>query len=356
MVSACPTWLSSHERALHIRLKSAGIESIFHLLSPYFYDLFAHLCFFARTYTYELCLLPASGTTLSCGLHKCPQRCHQLYDHSKKPCDFVLSMKCPKGHSQSWMCRKKPPTSCRKCDKDSEEEERRKRKALELKETRERAEREYDEQILKINEEIELRTQEVREKRLAQERQMTLQQRRKDLEGIADPAQRQNISQTQVPSTKKPNTQGRAVEKEPTKGTGSKADPPLDPHSVTTSQAKVEWERQKSLEKASNNAIDSLMDMVGLEGVKSQVLGIKAKIDVSLRQGSDVKDERFNVSLLGNPGTGKTLESPETVPESLLMWSLTRQDNGCSTLCEGPDISWCPPGRRIRRDYRLSSR
>ena len=81
------------------------------------------------------------------------------------------------------------------------------------------------------------------------------------------------------------------------------------------------------------------MDMVGLEGVKSQVLGIKAKIDVSLRQGTDVKDERFNVSLLGNPGTGKALESLGSILEHLLIWSLTRQDNRRSTLCEDPDIS-----------------
>lgn len=255
------------------------------------------------------------------------------------------------------MCRKKPPTSCRKCEKDAEEEERRKRKAFELKEKREKAEREYEERLLKINEEIEVRTQDVREKRLALERQMTLQQRRKDLEGIVDPPQIQILSQTPLPSIEQPNTQNRTVGKEPTRVTESKAPPSLqDSYSPAASQSKVEWESQKSLEKASNNAIDSLMDMVGLESVKSQVLGIKAKIDMSLRQDTDVKDERFNVSLLGNPGTGKRLESLGSVLECLLTWSLTRQDDRRSTLCEGPDISWCPPGRRIRRDYRLSAR
>jgi hypothetical protein len=46
------------------------------------------------------------------------------------------------------------------------------------------------------------------------------------------------------------------------------------------------------------------MDMIGLEDVKSKVLKIKAKIDTVIRQGTDVKDERFGVTLLGNPGTG----------------------------------------------------
>jgi replication-associated recombination protein RarA len=46
------------------------------------------------------------------------------------------------------------------------------------------------------------------------------------------------------------------------------------------------------------------MDMTGLEAVKAQVLKIKAKIDVTKRQNTSLKDERFNVVLLGNPGTG----------------------------------------------------
>lgn len=46
------------------------------------------------------------------------------------------------------------------------------------------------------------------------------------------------------------------------------------------------------------------MGMIGLEDVKSQVLRIKAKVDLSLRQGTDVKGDRFNIALLGNPGTG----------------------------------------------------
>jgi hypothetical protein len=46
------------------------------------------------------------------------------------------------------------------------------------------------------------------------------------------------------------------------------------------------------------------MDMIGLEEVKSQVLRIKAKIDTAIRQNTDFKEERFGVTLLGNPGTG----------------------------------------------------
>lgn len=70
------------------------------------------------------------------------------------------------------------------------------------------------------------------------------------------------------------------------------------------SRAKVEWEFQKRLENASNDAIDSVMEMGGLEEVKLQILKIKAKIDLSVRQNSDMKEDRLNVAFLGNPGTG----------------------------------------------------
>lgn len=59
------------------------------------------------------------------------------------------------------------------------------------------------------------------------------------------------------------------------------------------------------MEGASNAHIDAIMEMTGLEEVKAQVLRIKAKIDVSQRQGTSVTDERFNVVLQGNPGTGE---------------------------------------------------
>lgn len=58
------------------------------------------------------------------------------------------------------------------------------------------------------------------------------------------------------------------------------------------------------MEGADNDAIDSIMDMSGLEKVKEQVLSIKAKVDTAFRQGTSLKSERFNVAMLGNPGTG----------------------------------------------------
>ena len=70
-------------------------------------------------------------------------------------------------------------------------------------------------------------------------------------------------------------------------------------------KSQQEWDRQKRVEGASNDAIDALMALTGLEDVKSKILTIKAKIETVRRQGTDMKNERLGLVLLGNPGTGR---------------------------------------------------
>ena len=73
------------------------------------------------------------------------------------------------------------------------------------------------------------------------------------------------------------------------------------------SASEREWARQKQQEGASNEAIDVLMaNTTGLENVKEHFLRVKSKIDTARRQGVDVRHERFDVVLTGNPGTGIT--------------------------------------------------
>lgn len=77
--------------------------------------------------------------------------------------------------------------------------------------------------------------------------------------------------------------------------------PPLLP-----SAAEQRWQRQKTKDGLENKHIDAIMAMTALENVKQQVLRINDKIAVSKQQGTSVKDERFNIVLLGNPGTGES--------------------------------------------------
>src|SRR5690606_12548612 len=75
---------------------------------------------------------------------------------------------------------------------------------------------------------------------------------------------------------------------------------PYQPLEEEVSNAKDDWDHQKEFEGAKNEQLDSLMKMIGLEEVKQKFLNIKAKVDTALRQGTDMKNERFGAALLGN--------------------------------------------------------
>ena len=110
------------------------------------------------------------------------------------------------------------------------------------------------------------------------------------------------------------------------------------------SPSALEWQRQKDVEGEDNPSIDAIMEMTGLEDVKAQVLRIKGKIDVSKRQGTSVKDERFNIVLQGNPGTG--VFCCVTGYGSKFTPIIPRKNYRCSSLCEVPSF-----GRRTTRHY-----
>ncbi|THW88324.1 P-loop containing nucleoside triphosphate hydrolase protein [Aureobasidium pullulans] len=75
---------------------------------------------------------------------------------------------------------------------------------------------------------------------------------------------------------------------------------------IITSPSWEEWQYQKAYEGGSNVHLDSMMEAAGLEAVKKHFLRIKAKVETSVRQGVNLRNESFGAVFLGNPGTGKT--------------------------------------------------
>ena len=214
------------------------------------------------------------------------------------------------------------PLSCHKCDQEARALQRKQQKAFELQQKRDAEQREHARQVAELEEKIELEVQALKDGQISTERADAIQQKKADLAAMTALASRTTSSpphskdspknQKQAPpheskpeakESASPNSQSKSAERRPTSA-------------HQKSPAEEEWQRQKDTENASNAAIDSIMEMIGLEDVKSQVLRIKAKIDATTRQNSNLKNERFNVSLLGNPGTGmlfsfKTLLSHE---------------------------------------------
>ncbi len=250
---------------------------------------------------------------LSCGKHTCRQRCHQLIDHSKVQCKQIIQEKCSQNHHITWECWKQS-VPCGKCEAEARKREAQRQRDHKLDLQRQANERAYAQRLAELDEEI------AHEKRLQKEhgdqlhRERVLQQRKKDLADARTSTK--NATDMQSPYSEMDAGTKNRLQKAETSTEKKSASPFLDPgfnkeeqdeqqdEQPEISQAKSEWEYQKKFENADNVHLDAFMEMIGLESVKQQVLTIKTKIDTCIRQGVNVKDERFGAALLGNPGTG----------------------------------------------------
>lgn len=261
-----------------------------------------------------------SGTILSCGVHFCPQKCHQLFDHSKMQCEYVMHDQCPKGHKKSWRCHQPPPKVCTRCDEEAKREQHEKQKALEMQEKRAREDAEHRAYMAKLDAMLELERQRAKDAQTSQERQAAIRQKEQDIDkakAFADEKSSRSLQPQPQPHPADINVVDRNAKHsqphsapthpnsdKPVRGPGLSEPKTHKKRDKRASAAKREWEDQKRMENATNDTIDAVMDMVGLEEVKLQILKIKAKIDASVRQNSDMKEDRLNVAFLGNPGTG----------------------------------------------------
>ena len=272
---------------------------------------------------------------LNCGLHLCPQKCHQLSDHSNVKCEYMLHDKCPNGHERSWKCHQSV-RGCNKCEAETRRKEKEIQKALKMQEKRARDEQEHAEHMARLDDMLVEERQRLKEAQLSRDRALAIEQKKTDL---AD-AKAMNVVPSKAPSNshsmsttastppkapesgqagpttgqelQPPGSANLAAKKQTTSTKKSSTQPP-DSRKLTApdwtkrriSRAKEDWEYQKRIGNAHNGDIDALMEMIGLEEVKLQILQIKAKVEVSIRQNADLSKDRLNIAFLGNPGTGK---------------------------------------------------
>ena len=267
-----------------------------------------------------------SGVMLACGLHACPSKCHQLADHSKMQCDKVMNKKCPNGHAQQWKCSKGPSNSCGKCDRERVLAEKKQQEQFALQMKIDAEEQAHVRQMAALDAQLVREREQARATRQAEERKRALEQKRLDVQAaisqaysavpppllvpstLTNPPPTQNNSILQSISGLLPSWVAGAPPSGPTSSTqpNSSGNVPSSPKVMVPkpSAARDEWQYQKFVNGVQSPAIDAIMSMTGLEDVKKQVLSIRNKVDTSIRQGTDLKGERFNVSMLGNPGTG----------------------------------------------------
>lgn len=226
-----------------------------------------------------------SGVMLSCKQHTCPQRCHQLQDHSKMLCQVPVESKCPQHHKIIRKCHDKSAMVCRKCDAETRAREKRIRRDYELDKARQEKQRAYAAQLAELDSEIEHHKRMRKDQAEAQDRQNVLEQRRKDLADLKASAQKPRTnSKESTPPNSTPSMTASApssnANKQPanvrssnkatahvptaqeTSG-GASAPPEEELPDQNESEAKDDWKWQKEYEGAENEALDSLIAMIG---------------------------------------------------------------------------------------------
>lgn len=95
------------------------------------------------------------------------------------------------------------------------------------------------------------------------------------------------------------------LESSPVPGTMPAVDsrPEATPQSSAT---KTSWSSVKGNGVTPSEAMDTLLEMTGLESVKADVLSLFHKVKLSKEQQKDLTNSNFNTRFDGNPGTGKT--------------------------------------------------
>ena len=141
---------------------------------------------------------------LNCNVHRCPSYCHQLSDHSKLECQFLLDDKCSKGHVLTWKCYQHRPKHCSICVKISRAEEKQREKDLKFKQKQDREAEAHARRLEKLESDLEATRQEALDLKLSEERALTIRQKEKDLASAISQAIQTKLSASMSKNTTSP--------------------------------------------------------------------------------------------------------------------------------------------------------
>lgn len=179
---------------------------------------------------------------------------------------------------------------CRKCRKEDEDLERRTKRDFELEKQRLARQTAYQRELDKIKDEIDLHRRQVQCMEDADEAEEEIKRKRKEAKDLAVKAASMRDARTEKDGQ--------------TSGVCQKHSRPQTHDHKPSGPAEEDWRWMKEQSGAEIEALDELMAMIGLEAVKEELLSVKARVDIMLRQKSSLTSERFNCIMLGNPGTG----------------------------------------------------
>lgn len=207
---------------------------------------------------------------LSCSVHACPSKCHQLHGHSKMTCSKIVEWTCSRGHRLMVACFQKNGT-CHLCNAEDELKERRRQRDVRLDVERSRKQKEYERTLARLQDEIENERRLKKDEYEASQRQKVLDQHRADLTRLKSKtdtlAESKNNDCFTGIAGHSPNGRSQIPDPFPDQGSSPKTNhmnikdaTGNSKHVVSGAQA--DWSYQKRFERAQSDEIDALMGMI----------------------------------------------------------------------------------------------
>jgi hypothetical protein len=199
-----------------------------------------------------------------------------------------IEQTCERQHKLKVRCGKRD-ARCRECVREDQETERRLKRDLELERKRLAREEAYRQELEQIEDEIDFHRRKMRYMQEEEDQQKQIAAKRKNAKELS----RQAKKMVDAKEAKEQAKDANISKLQPDAARPTPAGPSAE-----------EWEWLKEQDGAESEAMDNLMEMIGLETVKQEFLGVKNKVDTLIKQNAQLSSERFNCTMLGNPGTG----------------------------------------------------
>ena len=250
------------------------------------------------------------GIPLSCGDHVCPQRCHQAVDHSRMPCEHIYEMICSQGHERTWKCHENLAGICPVCASQDVEQHRKLQKQIERQVESDAQRAEHDAVIAKLDQDLQDIEKRAADRQANEEQARALKEKKREVRK----ARKQLQEAPALLSRAKPDTS-------PSGSGGDTPDTPMSnalddqedsqlafddggaAHESPAADARKDWQL-RGFDASSNKALDDLMNMTGLDDVKSKILYIKKRVETLRSQELGLQQEQLGLIMAGNPGTG----------------------------------------------------
>lgn len=201
----------------------------------------------------------------------------------------IVEQTCERQHNVKVKCFKKDQR-CHECFREDEEQERRLKRNLELEKKRLAIQEVYRKELEQIEDEVDFQRRRMQYHKEEEDQKNKVAKSRKDAQQLRTKAT--NMLETKVKEDKQARVRTETQQKT------------HRPRSKPCGESEADWQWLKQNDGAESDALDNLMEMIGLEAVKAEFLGVKKKVDTMLKQDASLASERFNCTMLGNPGTG----------------------------------------------------